>query len=62
MKTKDLDTLLENEYAYEPPIRIMNNNNHWKNAERLNGWLAMLGVVAGIGAYAVTGQLFPGVF
>ena len=62
MKIKDLNTLLENEYPYEPPIRIMNTNNHWKNAERINGWFAMLGVVAGIGAYAVTGQLFPGVF
>lgn len=62
MNVKHLNKLYENEFAYEPPIRIMNNNNHWKNAERLNGWLAMLGVVAGIGAYAVTGQLFPGVF
>ena len=23
MKTKDLDTLLENEYAYEPPIQVL---------------------------------------
>tara|TARA_A200000159_G_scaffold150530_1_gene159953 strand:- start:680 stop:874 length:195 start_codon:yes stop_codon:yes gene_type:complete len=57
-----LEKLTENIYPYEPPIEIMENNNHWKNAERLNGWLAMLGVVAGIGAYAVTGQLLPGVF
>tara|TARA_B100000886_G_scaffold46996_1_gene28892 strand:- start:1270 stop:1455 length:186 start_codon:yes stop_codon:yes gene_type:complete len=61
MRTQDLDKLLENEHPYEPPIQIM-KNNYWKDAERLNGWLAMLGVVAGIGAYAVTGQLFPGVF
>ena len=25
MKTKDLDTLLENEYAYEPPIQLLPN-------------------------------------
>ena len=31
-------------------------------AEKLNGRLAMLGVIAAIGAYAVTGQLIPGVF
>ena len=31
-------------------------------AERLNGRLAMLGFVAAVGAYAVTGQLIPGVF
>jgi hypothetical protein len=33
-----------------------------ENAELLNGRLAMLGVVAAIGAYAVTGQLIPGFF
>lgn len=36
--------------------------NHNKNAELLNGRLAMLGVMAAIGAYAVTGQLIPGIF
>ena len=30
--------------------------------ETLNGRLAMLGVIAAIGAYAVTGQVIPGVF
>ena len=29
-------------------------------AERLNGRLAMLGIIAGIGAYLTTGQLIPG--
>ena len=29
-------------------------------AERFNGWAAMLGIVAGIGAYLTTGQLIPG--
>jgi|TARA_B100001094_G_scaffold216739_1_gene210843 hypothetical protein len=33
-----------------------------ENAEKLNGRLAMLGIVAALGAYAVTGQIFPGVF
>ena len=31
-------------------------------AERFNGLMAMLGIVAGIGAYATTGQVIPGVF
>ena len=31
-------------------------------AERFNGLMAMLGVVAGIGAYATTGQFIPGIF
>mgnify|MGYP005744541723 CR=1 FL=1 len=31
-------------------------------AERFNGWAAMLGfgIIAGIGAYLTTGQLIPG--
>ena len=35
---------------------------HNEKAEMLNGRLAMLGVIAAIGAYAMTGQLIPGVF
>lgn len=30
-------------------------------AERINGWAAMLGFVAAIGAYLTTGQIIPGV-
>ena len=33
-----------------------------EKAERINGWAAMLGNIAAIGAYATTGQLIPGVF
>ena len=33
-----------------------------ERAERLNGWAAMLGIIAAMGAYATTGQLIPGVF
>ena len=38
-------------------ILIMNSG-----AERFNGLMAMLGIVAGIGAYATTGQFIPGIF
>ena len=31
-------------------------------AEKLNGRLAMLGIIAGIGAYVTTGQIIPGIF
>tara|TARA_B100001121_G_scaffold248391_1_gene223846 strand:- start:139 stop:291 length:153 start_codon:yes stop_codon:yes gene_type:complete len=31
-------------------------------AERFNGWAAMLGIVAALGAYATTGQIIPGWF
>ena len=63
MKTKDLDTLLENEYAYEPPIQLLPKRTLMSpEAERFNGWAAMLGIVAALGAYATTGQIIPGVF
>ena len=35
-------------------------NQYWKYAEKVNGRLAMLGIIAGIGAYLTTGQLIPG--
>tara|TARA_Y100000768_G_scaffold97220_1_gene70862 strand:+ start:94 stop:246 length:153 start_codon:yes stop_codon:yes gene_type:complete len=31
-------------------------------AERFNGWAAMLGFVAAVGAYATTGNIIPGIF
>ena len=31
-------------------------------AERFNGWAAMLGFVAAVGAYTTTGQIIPGIF
>jgi len=32
-----------------------------EKAERINGWFAMIGIVAAMGAYALTGHLFFGV-
>ena len=34
----------------------------WEVAERLNGLFAMIGVIAALGAYGVTGQIIPGIF
>lgn len=52
-----------NLYAIEPPMYIDENSiPHNERAERLNGRLAMLGVIAAIGSYAVTGQLIPGIW
>ena len=63
MKTKDLDTLFDNEYAYEPPIQVLPNQKLMTpEAERFNGWAAMLGFVAALGAYVTTGQIIPGLF
>lgn len=53
----------QNLFAKEPPVIIMDvTETHNERAERLNGRLAMLGVVAALGAYAITGQIIPGIF
>ena len=39
-----------------------NYEGHPENAEKTNGRWAMIGFVALIGAYMVTGQIIPGVF
>ena len=33
-----------------------------ERSERINGWLAMIGIVAAMGSYAFTGQIIPGVW
>jgi len=40
----------------------MKNFGFTEFAERLNGRLAMIGFVAAVGAYLVTGQVIPGVW
>lgn len=56
----------QNLFPNETPPRLMTNHNHendrWHIAEELNGRLAMLGVVAAIGTYWLTGQIIPGIF
>jgi len=53
----------QNLWAREPQMQIMEVTvTHNELAEKLNGRLAMLGVIAAIGAYCTTGQLIPGLF
>lgn len=56
----------QNLFAKEPQIIVMSDHNHendkWHIAEELNGRLAMLGIVAALGAYALTGQIIPGIW
>ena len=33
-----------------------------EKSERINGWFAMISVVAAMGTYALTGQIIPGVW
>ena len=52
-----------NLYAKEPPMEIMDvYETHNEKAEKLNGRAAMLGIMAALGAYAVTGQIIPGIW
>ena len=53
----------ENIYAKEPQMYLKEITvTHNERAEKLNGRLAMLGVIAAIGAYCLTGDLIPGIF
>ena len=52
-----------NIWAKEPEMKIQEVTvTHNEKAEMLNGRLAMLGVIAALGAYATTGQIIPGIF
>jgi len=33
-----------------------------EKAEKINGWFAMIGIMAAMGAYALTGQIIPNVW
>ena len=44
-------------FYYTKLIQVMT-----PEAEKFNGWAAMLGFVAAFGAYATTGQIIPGIF
>lgn len=62
----------QNMWAREPEMYIdpiiqekMDKNSyqtHNERAEMLNGRLAMLGIIAAFGSYALTGQIIPGIW
>lgn len=53
----------QNVWAKEPQMQVMDVSvTHNEKAEMLNGRLAMLGVIAAMGSYAVTGQIIPGLW
>jgi hypothetical protein len=51
----------QNVYAKEPRMEVV-DKEVMKEAELLNGRLAMLGFVALMGALLTTGQIVPGIF
>ena len=52
-----------NVYAKEPQMKVMEVSvTHNERAEMLNGRAAMIGIIAALGAYAVTGDIIPGLW
>ena len=51
-----------NMFAKEPRVEVVKDYNHPTFAERLNGRLAMVGIIAAFGAYFSTGQIIPGIW
>jgi hypothetical protein len=53
----------QNMFAKEPPIQLIQQEKTMnEQAELTNGRWAMIGIIAALGSYAVTGQILPGVF
>lgn len=50
----------QNIYSIEPQIEVLQDQDYWKNAELLNGRLAMIGLVAAVINYSVFGWIIPG--
>ena len=42
------------------PFKVDSADSNKFNAERINGWAAMMGFWAAVGAYLTTGQIIPG--
>ena len=51
----------QNRFATEPQTQVL-DVDYFENAERVNGQLAMIGIIAAIGSYLFTGQIIPGIF
>jgi hypothetical protein len=63
MTTTTEDGGRQNIFAKEPTMYTTEVTvTHNEKAEQLNGRLAMLGVIAALGAYAITGQIIPGLW
>ena len=51
----------QNIYSIEPRIEVLEDQDYWKNAELLNGRLAMIGLFAAIHNCAIFGWIIPGI-
>ena len=53
----------QNIFASEPAPRLVENyQGYWKNAEQLNGRLAMIGFAEAVLNYTFFGAVIPGIF
>tara|TARA_Y100001968_G_C19352936_1_gene715643 strand:- start:126 stop:329 length:204 start_codon:yes stop_codon:yes gene_type:complete len=53
----------QNMYATEARPQVVENyTSYAKDAELTNARWAMIGFIAAIGAYLITGQIIPGIF
>ena len=52
----------QNIYSVEPKVQVdVNYQGYWKNAEKTNGRLAMIGLFAAVFNYTVFGWIIPGI-
>ncbi len=52
----------QNMFAAEPQIEVIEGYEYWKNAELVNGRLAMIGFLAAVHNYILFGAVIPGIF
>ena len=50
----------QNMFGTEPRIEVIEGYDYWKDAELINGRLAMIGLVAAVFNYSVFGWIIPG--
>ena len=59
--------MMMNQYSLMKKAESLFTTKLWRKtmnekAERINGWAAMIGVIAAMGSYAATGQIIPGIW
>lgn len=60
--TKTTEYGKQNIFANETKPQVVDAGSYSEQSELLNGRLAMIGFIAGIGAYITTGNIIPGIF